>query len=80
MSDVSKIFYGEVGVQIRHPAVPVKKNESAGEYDHDNPDGSEYTRRNFGESCYISGMPTLSPAEYPWKLEKRPESFSAESP
>lgn len=73
-------FYGEVGVFRRMPRVPKHAGWLDSEYDHDNPDGSEYSRRNYAESSYLSGCPDLVPAEYAWKVGRYYGDFSVGSP
>ena len=83
MEDGIKVFVGEVGVTHRTTPVPKWDGWLDDEYDHDNPDGSESTRRNYAESSYISGVPNLSPAEYPakWRFgEGWRHDFSVGSP
>lgn len=64
------IFYGEVGCYRRVPHIK-QGLLLDDEYDRDNPDGSEYTRRNYDETCYVSGVPDLEPGEYPWLVGTR---------
>jgi hypothetical protein len=56
-------FYGEVGVVRRMPRV-LMGHSPDDDYDHDNPDGSEYGRRNYRQTAYYSGTAARSPGEY----------------
>jgi hypothetical protein len=49
-----KIFYSEEGVRRVEPRV----------YDESNPEEQAWGRRNYYESCYLSGKPELEPEEY----------------
>lgn len=61
------VFYGEVNCTRHMPHL--KKNGLLNDdYDAENPDGGEYTRRNYLGSCYVSGVPELEPGEYPWHV------------
>ena len=73
------IFIGEVGVERRSPPVALRAAWPDDDYDHDNPDGGEYSRRNYAGSSYVSGVPDLGPAEYPWKVGRYYGDFSVGS-
>jgi hypothetical protein len=65
----AKVFYGEQGTQ-RTMARVLGDHVPNDDYDHDNPDGSMYGRRNYGETVYLSWMPELSPGEYAKALNR----------
>lgn len=73
-----RLFYGEVDVHRHLPHIVSKDGFLDDEYDTHNPQGSAWGRRNYGGSAYQSGMPTLSPGEYPNATQDIPNPFTAD--
>lgn len=66
--DPKRVFTGEIGVHRRRAPVALVDGWRDDEYDRFNPEGDASTRRNYGGSCYLSGLPDQIPSEYAWQV------------
>ncbi len=60
---MNEICYGEVGVHRRRALIKTNGHLDD-EYDHDNPDGNAWGRRNFSHCQYESGTGDAEPRHF----------------